>query len=113
MPRRTVPDPLSTSIGRRVRELREEEGMSMGELAAQSKGLSKGHVSSIEQGLVRPTSHTLKVLADGLGVLPLDLLTFPWRSLRQRLVDITRRVSSLDLAATFERLRASAKRSAG
>ena len=76
----------------------------MGELAAEADGLSKGHVSNIEQGLVRPTSHTLQVLADALGVLPLDLLTFPWRSLRQRLVDVTRKVSNADIAGALRRL---------
>ena len=77
--------------------------MSMGELAKETDGVSKGHLSNIEQGLVRPTSHTLKALADGLGVLPLDLLTFPWRGLRQRVIDLTRKAASSELANTLRR----------
>ena len=60
--------------------------------------LSKGHLSNLEKGLARPTTHTLKMIADALGVLPLDLLTFPSRDTRQALVDLTRNLSSRELA---------------
>lgn len=65
----------------------------MEQLADASTTGSKGHLSNIERGLVRPNINTLKQVADGLGVQPLDLMTFPRRSLRERLVDLTRNLS--------------------
>ena len=47
----------------------------------------------MERGLVRPNIQTLKQIANGLGVLPLDLMTFPKADLRQRLIDLTRGLS--------------------
>ena len=62
----------------------------MEKLAFESELGSKGHLSNIERGLVRPTIQTLQVLADRLGVLMLDLVTFPETDDRQRLIDRTR-----------------------
>lgn len=62
----------------------------MEKLAFESELGSKGHLSNVERGLARPTIHTLKVLADRLEVDVLDLLTFPERGDRQKLVDLTR-----------------------
>ncbi|MBX3228365.1 MAG: helix-turn-helix transcriptional regulator [Labilithrix sp.] len=72
--------------------------MTIEQLAAESNTGSKGHLSNIERGLVRPNIHTLKQIADGLGVKALDLLTFPKRSVRERLVDMTRHISRSRLA---------------
>lgn len=69
----------------------------MERLAYESELGSKGHLSNIERGLVRPTAHTLKVLADALGLLPLDLVTFPVDDARQQLVDRTRHVDAQTL----------------
>jgi transcriptional regulator with XRE-family HTH domain len=93
MPRRTKPDRLAVAVGARIRDLRQREGMTLDELAQASRIGSKGHLSNVERGLVRPNIQTLKQLADGLGVLPLDLLTFPEEDTRQRLVDATRKTS--------------------
>lgn len=92
VPRRAKPDPFSLQIGKRIRELRLERGLTMERLAYESELGSKGHLSNIEKGLVRPTAHTLKVLADALDLLPLDLLTFPTQDARQQLIDRTRHV---------------------
>jgi len=62
----------------------------MEKLAYESDLGSKGHLSDIEKGLVVPTVRTLRILADRLGVLPLDLLTNPKASLREKLIDRTR-----------------------
>jgi transcriptional regulator with XRE-family HTH domain len=67
--------------------------MTIEDLANESATGSKGHLSNIERGLVRPNIQTLKQVADGLGVEPLDLVTFPQRSVRQRLIDLTRHLS--------------------
>jgi len=93
MPRRIAPDDLALQVGRRIKEIREEEGMTIQDLAETSELGSKGHLSSMERGLVRPNIQTLKQIANGLGVLPLDLLTFPKHDVRQKLVDLTRRLS--------------------
>lgn len=70
--------------------LREREGMTIEQLAEASEIGSKGHLSNMERGLVRPNIQTLKQIADGLGVLPLDLLTFPSLDPRQKLIELTR-----------------------
>jgi transcriptional regulator with XRE-family HTH domain len=93
MPRRDAPDSLALAVGQRIRELRAAEGLTIQDLADQSAIGSKGHLSNVERGLVRPNIQTLKQVADGLGVLPLDLLTFPKRDLRQRLIELTRHLS--------------------
>jgi transcriptional regulator with XRE-family HTH domain len=90
MPRRKSPDQDAAFVGRRIRTLREEIGLTLEKLAYESDLGSKGHLSDIEKGLVIPTVKTLKVLADRLGVLPLDLLTNPDSDLRQNLIDRTR-----------------------
>lgn len=68
--------------------------MTIEQLAEESNTGSKGHLSNIERGLVRPNIYTLKQIADGLGVKALDLLTFPRKSMRERLIDMTRFISA-------------------
>ncbi|QQR42264.1 helix-turn-helix domain-containing protein [Myxococcus xanthus] len=67
MTRRRTPDPLAKTVGARIRQLREESGLTMEKLAYESDLGSKGHLSDIEKGLARPPLRTLKVLADHLG----------------------------------------------
>lgn len=90
MPRRREPDPFALQVGTRIRQLREEQGLTMERLAYESELGSKGHLSNLERGLARPTIHTLKVLADRLEVDVLDLVTFPEQGDRHKLVDRTR-----------------------
>ena len=103
MPRRIAPDALAVAVGKRVRELRQEEGLTLEQLANTSEIGSKGHVSNIERGLVRPNIYTLKRLADALRVLPLDLLTFPHKTVRERLVDLTRKLSAKQIGEMLRR----------
>jgi transcriptional regulator with XRE-family HTH domain len=100
MPRRNAPDELALQVGQRIREIRKDEGLTLQELAKASELGSKGHLSNLERGLVRPNIQTLKQLATGLGVLPLDLLTFPRHDVRQQLVDLTRQLSLKRLGET-------------
>ncbi len=65
----------------------------MERLAYESEVGSKGHLSNIERGLVRPTAHTLKSLADRLGVSLADMVTFPDDGDRARLHDLTRQLT--------------------
>jgi transcriptional regulator with XRE-family HTH domain len=90
MPRRRTPHPLAAAVGLRIKQLREEAGLTQEQLAYESELGSKGHLSNLERGLAVPTVQTLKVLADHLGILPLDLVTFPEDDERQALVDATR-----------------------
>lgn len=90
MPRRLSPDPLALAVGRRIRQLRMEAGLTIEKLAFESELGSKGHLSSIEKGLVRPTVNTLQTIADRLGIALLDLVTFPNVDPRQQLIDRTR-----------------------
>ncbi|MBX3185333.1 MAG: helix-turn-helix transcriptional regulator [Polyangiaceae bacterium] len=98
MARRTEPDPLAAKIGERVRVLRRAAGLTLEQLAY-SCDFSKGQLSTIENGLAVPTASTLVTLAQGLDVLPLDLLTFPEETSRERIVDLTRGFSAKELEA--------------
>jgi transcriptional regulator with XRE-family HTH domain len=104
MARRTKPDPLASKIGKRVRALREELGLTAEKLAY-GCDFSKGQLSTIEKGLAVPTATTLAVLAEGLDVLPLDLLTFPQESPREQVIDMTRTLSKKELEAVIALLR--------
>ena len=109
MPRRNEPDDLALKVGQRIRELREDNGMTIQQLAETSEIGSKGHISNMERGLVRPNIQTLKQVADGLGVLPLDLMTFPKLDLRQKLIDLTRAVSRVKIGELIRLLTRSSR----
>lgn len=93
MPRRKEADPLAARIGARIRELRQEAGLTLEKLAYESDIDSKGFLSDIEKGRARPTVKTLAAIAARLDVQLLDLVTFPADDERQRLVDRTRRLT--------------------
>jgi transcriptional regulator with XRE-family HTH domain len=109
MPRRAKPDPFSLAIGKRIQALRVEIGLTLEDLAYESDLGSKGHLSDIEHGRVRPTTATLKTIADRLEVRVLDLVNFPEEDDRAALVDITRRLPSADVKRVLRELRASAR----
>jgi transcriptional regulator with XRE-family HTH domain len=90
MPRRKHPDALALEVGQRIRALREEAGITQEQLAFTSELGSKGHLSSLEKGLVMPTVATLKALADRLGVLVADLVNDPGEGDRAKLLELTR-----------------------
>ncbi len=68
MPRRSTPDPLAQRIGARIRELRQEAGLTLEKLAYESEVGSKGFLSDVEKGLARPTVETLAAIAERLEV---------------------------------------------
>ena len=91
MPRRSTPDPLALFVGQRIGALRNEANLTLEGLAAEvSENYSKGHLSSLERGLVVPTVATLQTLADALGVLLVDLVNDPGAGDRQKLIEISR-----------------------
>ena len=90
MPRRTHPDALALAIGRRIRTLRKEQAITQEQLAFTSEMRSKGHLSSLEKGLVMPTVATLKAIADRLDVLVADVVNDPEAGDRAKLIELTR-----------------------
>jgi len=97
MPRRSKPDPLAVAVGCRIREIRLEKDLTLEKLAYESELGSKGHLSNIERGLVRPTVETLRVIALRLGVLPADLVNFPKDGPRQKLIERTRKMTKTEV----------------
>src|SRR5262245_29668181 len=93
MPRRRKADPLALAVGRRIRVLRRERGLTLEKLAYESGLDSKGYLSDIEHGRALPSLTPLQVIADRLEVDLLDLVCFPDEDDRQRVVELTRRAS--------------------
>jgi transcriptional regulator with XRE-family HTH domain len=67
VPRRKIPDPAAVRIGARLRDLRLERRMSLENVAA-ACGVPRGHLSSIERGLVVMNIVTLVRIATALKV---------------------------------------------
>ncbi len=87
MPRRDKPDPLGEKIGKRIRELRKEAGLTLEKLAYESDIGSKGYLSDIERGYAIPSLHKLQQIADHLDVMLFDLLVFPDDGIREELTN--------------------------
>ncbi|MBK7397262.1 MAG: helix-turn-helix transcriptional regulator [Myxococcales bacterium] len=93
--------PLARRIGARIRALREEAGLTIERLAYEASPsedaednrfrISKGHLSSLERGLVVPTIATLERLAVRLEVHLADLVIDPAASTREQVIDLTRK----------------------
>ncbi len=65
--------------------------MSLQDLAA-AGALSKGHLSSIEQGLAAITIETVERIARALDVPPFCVMTFPADDEVNRIADLARKV---------------------
>ncbi|MGH9194774.1 MAG: helix-turn-helix domain-containing protein [Acidimicrobiia bacterium] len=77
---------VAVRIGRRLRELREEKGLTAYEIARRS-GIHRPNISRMESGKHVPTVETLDRLARALGVPIATLVPEVWRqaaSLRER-----------------------------
>lgn len=59
-------DQPQPALGKAIRQLREERGMTQ-EALAHAAGVTVGHLSTIERGHSNPTWATVKALANGLG----------------------------------------------
>jgi len=64
---------LRKSFGKRVRDLRREQGFSQ-EAFADRCGFVRTYMSRIETGTANPSLEAAKVLADGLGLSLSELL---------------------------------------
>ncbi len=96
MPRRSEPEATALKVGERLRVLRLERNMSLGNLA-DAAGLSKGHLSSIEHGLAAITTTTVERLAKGLGVPALCLMTFPGDDEYSQIAELVRKMPAADV----------------
>lgn len=90
MPRRETPAWLAKSLGRRIRALREEAGITQESLAWDCD-LNKGYMSQLEAGKHTPSVGVLLNIAKRLGVEIGDLFLFDLRRSRHLLVDALRR----------------------
>lgn len=61
-------------LGRAVRRMREQSGMSADELA-DATGMSRQRVDALEAGRLDPTYELLLALAEGLGIQPSALVS--------------------------------------
>lgn len=109
MPRRSAPDALSLAIGGRIRALRQQVGLTLEKLAYESELGSKGHLSDLEKGLVRPTVQTLETLANHLGVGLVDLVNVPESGSRGAVIEATRTLSETRLRALSRELNGNAE----
>jgi len=111
MPRRTEADPQTAKLGARLRELRNERNMSLGDLADASE-VSKGHLSSIEHGLAAITVQTISRLAKGLGLPPFYLLAAPSESDRDQIAELVRKLPAAEIVKLRKELTKAAKEAA-
>jgi transcriptional regulator with XRE-family HTH domain len=111
MPRRIESDPYTAKIGARLRELRLERNMSLGELADAAE-VSKGHISSIEHGLAAITIHTIARLAKGLGLPPFYLVASPADDERDQVAELVRKLPSHEIVKLRRELVKAAKEAA-
>jgi len=104
MPRRVIPEPIAAKVGARIRELRLERGMSLAALA-DAAGLSKGHMSSVERGLVLITVGTVVATARALEVPPFVLAMFPGEEPLSAVIEHVRSVEGGDTNKAAGKLR--------
>jgi len=66
-------DQPQPALGKAIRQLREERGMTQ-EALAQEAGITVGHMSMIERGHSNPTWATVKAITSVLGTSMTDLV---------------------------------------
>ena len=82
----------------------------MEKLAFESDLQSKGHLSSIEKGLVMPTVATLAAIADRLEILVVDLVNEPEAGDRQKLIELSRSLPAGTVRKLVREMSAAGKR---
>jgi len=65
---------ISQGVGRRIRDLRKQKGMTLGDLADRCR-CSSSLISQIERGIVNPSFSTLKSIGDALEITLAQLVT--------------------------------------
>lgn len=69
MPTSRQPEQELVLLGQAIRQVREQRGLSTGELAA-SLGIERERLDALEAGRLDPAYDLLLALAEGLGVRP-------------------------------------------
>lgn len=96
MPRRTHTTSFTLAFGSRMRNLRLELGMSLAQLERKT-GISKGHLSTIEQGFAAITIESVMRIAAGLDLSPMMLVAFPERDEYAVMIDLMRELPTTRL----------------
>lgn len=104
MPRRAGPAVLARRLGARIRELRQEAGITQEKLAAYCD-LDKGYLSQVESGKRVPSVPVLALLAAELGAEVADLVAFNMTVPRLLLLDAARRRDANGIKQALKRLR--------
>ncbi|MFA4818399.1 MAG: helix-turn-helix transcriptional regulator [Patescibacteria group bacterium] len=65
--------PLNQRLGERLKKVRQEKGMSQGDIA-RKLGVHRSYISGIERGVRNPTIKNIEKIATALGVSPHTLL---------------------------------------
>ena len=81
-------------LGRRIRRIRTELGLSQEELAFRC-GMQASHIGFLERGQRNPTLDTLERIAAGLGISVCDLLNFDAAAHIQTYDETTNKILSL------------------
>jgi len=71
-------DQPQPALGKAIRQLREERGMTQ-EALAHAAGVTVGHLSTIERGHSNPTWSTVKAIAEALNTSLVELATLAVR----------------------------------
>jgi transcriptional regulator with XRE-family HTH domain len=94
VPRRQKSNPLVTRLGKRLHQLRRERGFSLEQMTWGAELAGKGYLSQAERGQALPTLTTLGQIAICLDVELIDMVNFPERGPRHRLLEVTRHLDS-------------------
>ena len=65
-------EPILAQVGKRIRNLREDRGLSQ-EVLAEKSTLHRTYIGGVERGLRNPSLKSLQRIAKGLGVGVVDL----------------------------------------
>jgi transcriptional regulator with XRE-family HTH domain len=94
-------DPLNLAVGKRIRALREEQGISQRDLARRG-GFACSYVQRAERGLVTLRAKSIFQFAHALGVESVDVVnTDVATNARARFVDRSRRLSATQVRAAI------------
>jgi transcriptional regulator with XRE-family HTH domain len=96
-----LPERVRQLVGKRVRTLRHEQGLSASELA-RIMNKTRSLVSQLEAGLLNFTNETLNLFAEALGHDELDFYCFPERNVRHAVIDLTRQLNEESLHEVLE-----------
>lgn len=102
MPRPTTKK-LAQRLGARIRDLREEIGLTQEKLAWEA-GFAKPYLSQVEAGKRLPTLGVLKALADRLGVEMADVVALDEDEPRLALLETARKKDRAGVKAALKKL---------